>query len=222
MSFERQYTLPNGVSTSSHKIAVSIIDRYGNEYAPRVLGENPAQATAAQLTFPADNTPVIFPVTFRWEAVAGADCYVWQLARDPQFADIVSSRETTETQISSSSSMNIKEDERYYWRVRTRKANAPDIWSEVRLIANGTGIDKIMPESLDAHIYDGRLLIDADKPSPLTIRIYNLSGQLLSVSEHALQYGENALPLNLRDTDKGIYLLKIQTDTKVITLKMKK
>jgi uncharacterized lipoprotein YddW (UPF0748 family) len=221
--YDLKYKLPTGISTSSHKIAVSVIDHYGNEYAPRVMGENPAAtATAAQLTYPANNIAVIFPLTFRWEAVTGADCYVWQLARDAHFTDIVATRETTVPQFDSSLQMNIKDNERYYWRVKTRKVNANDIWSETRVIANATDISTVAQETLDARLQGDYLVVDATKPAPLTVRVYNLSGQLLSLEEHALQYGENTFPLNLMGINKGVYLVQIQMDDKTQTLKVNK
>ena len=39
VTYTKSFTLPEGISTSSHKIAVSVLDGYNNEYAPRVLGE---------------------------------------------------------------------------------------------------------------------------------------------------------------------------------------
>jgi len=40
ISYTYQFTLPTGINASSHRIAVSVLDRYGNEFAPRVLGED--------------------------------------------------------------------------------------------------------------------------------------------------------------------------------------
>lgn len=127
--YNKQFTLPTSISTSTHKIAVSVVDRYKNEYSARVLGENTTASVAANLTFPASNATALIPCVFKWDAVEGADSYVWQVARDAQFTDLVCSRETVLPQFFSGLQTNLKDNTEYYWRVRTRKANAVDVWS---------------------------------------------------------------------------------------------
>ncbi|MDR3340220.1 MAG: family 10 glycosylhydrolase, partial [Candidatus Symbiothrix sp.] len=140
VSYAKRYTLPNGVSTSSHRIAVAVLDRYGNEFAPRVLGALPSEMAKAQLIYPDDYAQVRIPVVFRWSAIDEIDNYVWQLATDANFTDIVCTRETTDNQFNTNVQLNIKEDGgTYYWRVRTRKANARDIWSETRRVILSSG-----------------------------------------------------------------------------------
>ncbi len=129
MAYSKQFTLPATVNTSTHKIAVSVVDRYKNEFAVRVLGENTATSVAATLNFPATNAKALIPCVFKWNAVEGADSYVWQVARDAQFTDLVCSRETIQPQFFSGLQTNLKDNTDYYWRVRTRKTNAVDIWS---------------------------------------------------------------------------------------------
>jgi uncharacterized lipoprotein YddW (UPF0748 family) len=222
VSYAKQYTLPNGVSTSSHRIAVSVMDRYGNEFAPRILGTAVGEMTAAQLLAPDDYATVRIPVQFRWNAVDKADCYVWQLATDADFTDIVCTRETANPGFGTSTQLNIKEDGRtYYWRVRTRKANVRDVWSETRrviLSLNG-GSEITIPEageSLRAWVYDNRLIIESVTAGPADIRVYNLSGRLFSVLEYRLQSGKNLIPINLPDT---ISLINIRAGSEEITIK---
>jgi hypothetical protein len=128
-AYNKQFTLPTSISASTHKIAVSVVDRYKNEYSARVLGENTVPSVAANLTFPTSNATALIPCVFKWNAVEGADSYVWQVARDAQFTDLVCSRETVLPQFFSGLQTNLKDNTEYYWRVRTRKANAIDIWS---------------------------------------------------------------------------------------------
>ena len=132
ISYTYQFTLPSGVGSATHRIAVSAIDRYGNEFSPRVLGESLATPTAAKLISPANNTTVLLPSLFTWEPVTGASGYVWQLARDADFTDVVASRETLEPQFNSGLLGNLKDNTPYYWRVNTLKPNAGPAWSEVR------------------------------------------------------------------------------------------
>ena len=131
VSYAKQFTLPTGISMLSHKIAVSVLDRYRNETSPRVFGEALATPVATQLTYPENNSQLIIPALFQWSAVEGADSYVWEVALDAQFEDMICARETTENQFPSGLQTNILENQKYYWRVKTRKANAPDIYSQV-------------------------------------------------------------------------------------------
>jgi len=41
ISYTYQFTLPSGINATTHRIAVSVMDRYGNEFAPCVLGNDP-------------------------------------------------------------------------------------------------------------------------------------------------------------------------------------
>lgn len=144
VSYNKKFTLPPGVSQLTHRIAVSVLDRYRNETAPRVLGEVSATAEAAQLTYPANNANLIIPATFRWNAVPDADSYVWEVAEDAQFNNLICAREAVENQFFSGLQTNILENKTYYWRVKTRKANAPDIYSEVYSF-RGTNFKMISP-----------------------------------------------------------------------------
>jgi len=136
MAYSKQFTLPASVSSSTHKIAVSVVDRYGNEFGTKVLNESISSSVAAVLNSPVNNNTVLIPCVFSWNAVEGADSYVWQLARDAQFNDLVCSRETTQPQFFSGLQTNLKNNTDYYWRVRTRKANAVDVWSETRKLTS--------------------------------------------------------------------------------------
>ncbi|GHV57804.1 hypothetical protein FACS1894182_07660 [Bacteroidia bacterium] len=224
VSYDKSYKLPGGVSTSSHRIAVSVVDRYGNEFSPRILGGALAEEAKAQLTYPDDWAKVRIPVLFRWNAVDKADCYVWQLATDANFTDIVCTRETTTNSFSTASQLNIKEDGgTYYWRVRTRKANARDVWSDTRRVilspTGGSGLNALPGTSgnLKAWVYDNNLLVETAVAGPAVVRIYNLSGQLLSVTKYHLQSGKNSIPLN--GSNVGISLINIRTENDEITVK---
>jgi len=96
------------------------------------MGESLVTSVAAELVYPAENTTALLPCIFKWNAVEIADSYVWQLAHDAQFTDLVCSRETEEPQFFSGLQTNLKDNVEYFWRVKTRKANAADIWSQSR------------------------------------------------------------------------------------------
>lgn len=130
VAYSNSFELPVGVSSATHKIAVSIVDRYGNESSVRVLGENETASVATQLIYPQTNSATLLPCVFIWDNVVGADSYVWQLANDAQFTDLVCTRETKEPQFFSGLQTNLKDSTQYYWRVKVRKPNAVAIWSQ--------------------------------------------------------------------------------------------
>ena len=225
ISYDKQYTLPSGVSTSSHRIAVSVLDYYGNEFSPRTLGNSSlTEAEKAQLTYPENNSRLRIPVTFKWNAIEKADCYVWQLATDTDFKNIICARETTDNQFNTSSQLNIKEDNgTYYWRVRTRKVNTPDIWSETRSVIfspnGGTDLD-VIPynlEAMKANFFDNKLIIETNTSGLAVIRVYNLSGQPMLGMERHLQSGQNIIPVNVKNKD--ITLINIRMGNNEITVK---
>jgi hypothetical protein len=222
ISFGKSFKLPTGISTSRYKLAVSVMDRYGNEFAPRVLGENLDTEGTASLSFPAEGAGLKLPVIFQWSAVEKADNYVIQVARDPEFTDIVFARETLTNQFGSGSQLNLKDDSgQYYWRVRTRKANALDTWSETRSFTLSTtaSTEDITSNPFQAYIYERCLFVAIDKPSPASIRLYSAAGQLLSSSEIRLQGGENTIALPGKALSTGIALVNIRTNQGEMTLK---
>ena len=158
VTYSPQFELPSTVSSATHKIAVSVLDRYGNEFSQRILGESVETLTPTDLIYPADNTTVLLPCVFKWTSVDGADSYIWQLARDAQFTDLVCSRETSIAQFFSGLQTNLKDNVTYYWRVKTRKVNAVNAFSEARKFSshkfqinsptNGSGSVSLTPTFL--------------------------------------------------------------------------
>ncbi|MDR3340223.1 MAG: family 10 glycosylhydrolase [Candidatus Symbiothrix sp.] len=145
IAYSKSYTLPAEVNASTHKIAVAVYDRYGNEFPSRVLGETATSLAAVQLTYPADNAEnVVLPALFTWDSTNDADYHVWELSANVDFTQPIASRETTEAAFNSGLQANIKENTTYYWRVKSLKANALLAVSEVRSF-NGAKFKLISP-----------------------------------------------------------------------------
>ena len=133
ISYNKSFTLPAGITSASHAIAVAVYDRFGNEFPPRLLGETSTTVGTAQLTYPAQNaTDVVLPALFTWQPVANAAYYKWELAEDAAFTKPIVSREFAAPEFYSGLQTNIKEGKTYYWRVKTIRPNAPVSTSEVR------------------------------------------------------------------------------------------
>ena len=135
VTYTPSFTLPAHITTGAYKIGVSVLDGYNNEYALRILGEAEAEPQATNLKEPGNGAQKAIPFTFSWDIVPQADCYVLQIARDPDFRDIVMAHETTDMSFVTTQRQlfNYLPLGTYYWRVKTRKANANDIWSEARV-----------------------------------------------------------------------------------------
>ena len=147
VSYTRSFTLPATISTTTHKIAVAVYDRYGNLFPARVFGEDLTTLASVQLTFPAQNQMnVAVPLTFTWVS-NGADYYVLEIAEDIDFTKPIISRETTTASFATLNRItNLKANTPYYWRVRAIKVNAPVSISEVRTFNNS---NPILPPTIE-------------------------------------------------------------------------
>ena len=115
------------------KFAVSVLDRFGNEYPARWFGNTPiGNATSTNLLFPADGASPLQPTYFTWSRVAGADSYFIQFSKNADFSTLDYEYETTDTCFFSGNVLWLKQAQTYYWRVLTRAANCYDAVSESR------------------------------------------------------------------------------------------
>ena len=115
------------------KFAVSVLDRYGNEYPARWFGNTQlGNATPATLLFPADGGAPLQPTYFSWSRVPGADSYFIQISKNADFSTLDYEMETADTCFFTGNVLWLKQAETYYWRVVTRAANCYDAYSETR------------------------------------------------------------------------------------------
>ena len=142
-------TYENSFSVNSFEggfvYAVSVLDRNNTEHPPVIYGNNTVGTTpAAQLTYPADGDSPLLPAFLRWES--DADSWFVQIAEDADFKQIVSYIETGEPSFYTGRLSLLKEGKTYYWRVRSRKNNARDSWSESRSFI-GNEFSMTVPEN---------------------------------------------------------------------------
>ncbi|MCU6769735.1 family 10 glycosylhydrolase [Barnesiella propionica] len=131
ISYVANYTLPEKYR-EGYTYAVSVVDRYGNEFAPRFAGAYLQTSESVTLTFPLNGANVASPFVFTWSEVPGA-VYVHEVALDPDFTDVISSRELTVNKFSSFLLGNLDNSKTYYWRVKTRKPNSTDALSATHM-----------------------------------------------------------------------------------------
>ena len=179
VSYATSFELPAEVTAETHQIAVSVLDRYNNEYSLRILGKSLGEAKAATGLYPDDGLIRKLPFTFRWNAVAGADSYIIQFAKDPEMQEIVFAQEVTENEFETKKRINLEYlplgD--YYWRVKTRIPNSGDTWSVVQkvTISLENALEDIAVETADTEkwIENGTVYIKRGN------NIYNLLGNII-------------------------------------------
>lgn len=132
ISYNKSYDLTkvSGLM-ATHTFGVAVMDRFGNEFAPALMGHTPPQNVAAQLLFPGDMSPAFLPFSFSWMQVEGATGYVLELAVDNAFEQVICRRELATTSFSTEN-ISLTEGRTYYWRVRTRMVGAADAVSATR------------------------------------------------------------------------------------------
>ncbi len=116
---------------ATHTFAVSVMDLYGNEFAPALMGHTPVANESTTLLFPANDAAVYLPFSFEWEVVENAVQFILEVASDDAFNQVVYSRELAEN-VFPAANISLLVGEGYYWRVKTRMIGVPDVVSETR------------------------------------------------------------------------------------------
>ncbi len=131
-SYAKSYTLPDGISSSTHAIAVCVFDRYGNEFAPRFLGEALAATATVNLLSPADKADILLPGWLTWEPVADAMAYTVEVAYNADFTELIAQAQVDSCALLTQKFSALDGSKTTYWRVRAHKANAESSVSETR------------------------------------------------------------------------------------------
>lgn len=129
ITYANSYTLPE-TYTSGYYFAVCILDRYGNEFAPRYTNESTVPADKVTLLSPADGGGVKISAEFKWSAVTDGT-YELNVATDSEFKSLLV-REYGLTE--NSYTLDVVDLDRgatYYWRVITSQPDRYDVASDV-------------------------------------------------------------------------------------------
>lgn len=130
MAYGKSFEIPARISSSdNYYLAVSVLDRYGNEYPPVIMGVAPGENKAARLVTPATGMQVFPGFTFKWTTVGQAAGYILEVAEDSDFQHLKARKMVADTTITSGF-MTLKEDSVYFWRVSTRMPGTEDAISE--------------------------------------------------------------------------------------------
>jgi hypothetical protein len=127
-----------------------------------------------------------------------------ELAGSSSFPPTTTQRKNVDAYDFSTEYTNLKSGV-YYIRIAAQKSSGYSSYSNVVKVTMGvvSGIDKAMTQTLEACVANGNLIVQSERSERLTMAVHNLTGQLLSVSDYALQTGENTIPLNRNGLDRG-------------------
>lgn len=130
MSYTKSYTLDDSITTDKFTIAVTPIDRFGNEWAPAFLNEAVQNAVKPVLTFPSNNGSMMLPNTLEWQAVNNAVGYMVQVSDDATFKKILVQHQVVNPKMATKPFVDLSELKKYYWRVAALVPNAEAVWSD--------------------------------------------------------------------------------------------
>lgn len=129
ISYTTDFTLPDNYK-SGYKYAISILDRYGNEFSPLFLGAAASNAPAVTLNNPENNAVVSDFAKLSWDS--NASKFVVEVAKDDTFNDIIYSDQTEDKYLYLTHVFGLRDSEKYSWRVTSQATNCNDTKSEAR------------------------------------------------------------------------------------------
>ena len=133
VTYWASYTLPNN-KRDGYRYAVTILDRWENEYAPATPGVVPTQATKPVLVYPEDGAEVPELSFLQWSGDAAT--YVVQVYADEQMDSLVAHVEVDSMSCPLPRIPGLKAGT-YWWRVVARGLNQWDCASDLRQFTLG-------------------------------------------------------------------------------------
>ena len=132
MTYNLSYELPEGISSATHAIAVTVIDGYANEFAPRFLNEELKSDVTPQLLAPLNEANIILPTWLTWQPINDAMSYTIELSYDNDFDSLLAIVQSDSAAFLTQKIAKIDGTRKTYWRVKANVANAKSNWSETR------------------------------------------------------------------------------------------
>ncbi len=121
---------------TGHRYAVTILDRWENEYAPVMLGATPQQAPKPVIVAPDDGSSVSRLGMLRWSA-PGATLFTVEVYDDAALTRQVTRVEVDSASLPISALNGLNVGQQYWWRVVARGVNLWDNASEARAMTLG-------------------------------------------------------------------------------------
>lgn len=130
VSYSNNYAIPVE-KKEGHRYAVTILDRWENEFAPVTVGATVTAAPTPTLVYPAQDATVTELSTLRWTTTNPACTYTLQVATDAAMSNVIASVEVDSARCSLHSLSGITSG-KYYWRVIARGLNLIDASSAIQ------------------------------------------------------------------------------------------
>ena len=220
--YTNYYSIPSAYRKGFH-YAVCIMDRYGNEYAPRFTDkeELPAAETP-QLIWPDDKATFKPGVCLKW-AEGTADGYTLEVSRNKRFTNLLVTADTgwyTENgMLVLDTDNSIWKDGTYYWRVKATATGCEEVSSEIRSFTISKNADT-----------DGTSIDEMAEAEPTTMTVHGREVEFSRTVEvvHVLNV-QGIIVAERRNTDtfrldglsRGIYIVKARTGKDIIVKKIK-
>lgn len=132
ITYGNTFPIPAHIDAEATVFGVAILDRYGNEFPVTLAGRDETAGVPVSLTYPLNGEIVQYPFDFKWEGNPDNYFNIIEIASDADFRQKVTSRELTSDSFPAEKMQELDGDKTYFWRVVSRKANATDVYSEVR------------------------------------------------------------------------------------------
>lgn len=142
VTYVNSYTIPRS-KLSGYRWAVSVYDRYGNEYSPLFAGAAQTTISAATPVAPINGEAPLALFMFRWTGEGSH--FTVEVAEDAAFNNVVGSVESYTTEASSASLKGLNEGQTYYWRVTSAAPNALGVVSTTATFKYAANFDITSP-----------------------------------------------------------------------------
>lgn len=209
ISYGPSYTLNGSVDFSGKRFAVAVLDRYGNEYAPVIMGQSAGITPPTMLVFPADQANVLAPFTFTWETAPAAISYILEIATDANFENMLCAREVYTNSFSTNMLKPLTEGQTYYWRVKVKATGSESVASSVRtFVPTIFSISKPVDKSTNISLTPEISWTDAGEGATYQLEIASAMSFKDDLILYSASYGSSSckLPAELLIGLKAYYL----------------
>lgn len=161
-------------------------------------------------------------VTFRWHLLKGADEYIFQLAKDEQFVNLVRNVQTTESQTEITA---LESETTYFFRVKGKYDKGEGEWSETRKfttmsiqsVDDYSAIPGLSGLSAHPNPFTNNLSIGFELAHDAEISVYlaDISGNFISkIYSGNKPAGSHSISYNPNDLSSGSYLIIMTINSK--------
>ena len=222
-AYTNAYSIPSTYRKGYH-FAVCVLDRYGNESAPRFSDEEELPAAdVPQLVWPDDKATFRPDVRLIW--VEGlADEYVVEVSRNKRFTNLLltaqSGWDSKGGNLSLATATSLWKEGTYYWRVKARAAGCEETISEIRSFTisgnadiDGTSIHEMASVEGVAKMFMRGHTVSFSQKADIVV-VQSLQGIVLAQYNDVRSVRLNGLP-------RGIYIVKAHIGNEILVNKIK-